>query len=238
MQWPRWSELVLGIVAIVAALLVGLGIGKAGTSPASGRLRVSASGTAKVAPDEASVTLGANVLRPTASAALAALSVISNRLVADTVSYGILPKDIQTSNLSESQSYGNNGRPNGYQASETFTLTVHRMSELGAIVAAATDHGANQVNGINFSTSDPNAGMQQAIAQAIQAAHRQAEAEARELGVQLGSVVSVQVGQSSSQPPIYYGYAMASAKSAQAGPAIAPGNQTVNAEVTVTYAFR
>lgn len=236
MQWPRWSEIVLGIVAIAAAVLVGVAAGRAGSGTGIGRLRVAASGQAAIAPNEAQVTLGANVTAATAAQALSRLSAIAHRMVAAVGRYAIAAKDVQTSNLSVGQNYGPNGQLQGYQASESFTLRVFRLSVLGSVVSAATTAGANQVNGISFTDSDPNAGMAAAVSQALASARRQALAEARQLKVTLGPVVSVQISQNQSGPPIIYANMRAS--SAVPDVPVAPGSQMVSAQATVVYAFR
>lgn len=237
MQWPRWSEIVLGIVAIAAALLVGVGVGRAGGGSSAGRLRVSASGQSLVAPDEAQVILGANVTAPTAAGALGQLAVISQRMVAAMRRLGVPAKDVQTSNLSLGQNYGNNGVRQGYQANETFTLTIFKLPLVSQVITGATATGANQLNGVNFLERDPNTGIKSAVAQALGAARRQAEAEAKQLGVTLGPVVSVQVNQNSGTPPIYFAAAGAAVRAPAPSLAVSPGNQAVTAQVSVVYSF-
>ncbi|EQD43909.1 protein containing DUF541, partial [mine drainage metagenome] len=147
MQWPRWSEILLGIIAVAAALLVGVGVGRSGGGTGQGRLRVSASGQSQVTPNEAQVTLGTNVTASTAAEALKKLAAISARLVKVVAKYDIPAKDVQTSNLNVGQNYGQNGVPQGFQANETFTLTVSDLPVVGRVVAGAIGTGANQVNG-------------------------------------------------------------------------------------------
>lgn len=237
MQWPRWSELVLGIVAIVAALLVGVGVGRAGGGAPPGRLRVAANGTATIAPDEAQITLGANVTAPSVPEALSRLGAIADRITKAVARYGIPARDVQTSQLNVGPNYGTNGSVRGYQASESFTLLVFRLGVLGPVVSAATGAGANQVNGIAFLNSDPNAGMGAAVTQALASARRQAQREAGQLGLTLGPVVSVQVNQNQSGPPVIYGQ-MHSIIGAAAQVPVSPGSVLVHAQVTVVFAFR
>lgn len=238
MQWPRWSEIVLAAVALAVALWVGTLTGHTGTPVSSGHLNVTASGQVQVAPDEAQINLGSNVTAGTAAEALAKLSAISERLVAAVHGYSIPAGDVQASGLNVGQYFGQNGQPQGYQASETFTVTLHKLPVIGKVVAAATTAGANQVNGITFLSSDPNAGMQAAVAKALAAAKRQARSEASELGVTLGSVTLVKLDQSPSSPiPFAANYHAAAAAVDSALLPVPPGNETVSAQVTVTYSF-
>lgn len=234
MQWPRWSEAVLALVALVVAGMIGYGA-RAGTSAAPGRLTVSASGTAQVLPNEAQISVGANTVASTAQGALAKLNAIAEKIVAAVQKQGIPEQDVQTSNLNVGQNYGPNGRLSGYQANEQFTVTVRKLASTSAVIAAAMGAGANQFNNVSFSESDPNAGQQAAVQTALAAAKRQAKSEAAELGVTLVRVVSVRLAQPQSPGPIFASYKAAASASA---PVVQPGNQTVSVQVQVTYSYR
>lgn len=237
MTWPRWSEAVLALVVVCVVLGIGFlaGGGVRGQSAPQGQLEVSASGSAWVKPDEAQINLGAQETATTAPAALQKLSSVATALLKAVAEYGISAAQVQTSNLNLSQNYGPSGTPQGYQAQEQFTVTTQDLQHLGAVVTAATAAGANQLNGLQLQTSDPNAGQQQAIAAALRAAKKQAAAEAAELGVVLGKVKNVNVTASQTPLPIMYSAAHASAASAAP---IATGNQQVQVSVQVTYSFR
>ena len=238
MTWPRWSEAVLAIVALVVALGIGFAAGGgARGAAAKGSLTVTANGSAWVAPNEAQINLGAQETAATAPGALKKLADAAAALLKAVGKYGIKPAQVQTSNLNLSQNYGPSGVPQGYQAQEQFTVTTRDLRHLGTVVSAATAAGANQLNGLQLLTADPNAGRQQAVQFALKSARAQAGREAAELGVTLGGVRSVSV--SASQPFVPYMMFGAHAAVAQASSApIATGNQQVQVSVRVTYSFR
>ena len=238
MTWPRWSEAIVAAMALVVALGIGFaaGGGARGAAP-NGSLTVTANGSAWVAPDEAQINLGAQETAPTAPEALKKLADAAAALLKAVGKYGIKPAQVQTSNLNLSQNYGPSGVPQGYQAQEQFTVTTRDLRHLGTVVSAATAAGANQLNGLQLLTADPNAGRQQAVQFALKSARAQAGREAAELGVTLGGVRSVSV--SASQPFVPYMMFGAHAAVAQASSApIATGNQQVQVSVRVTYSFR
>lgn len=236
MTWPRWSEAVLALVVVCVVLGIGFfaggGAHQAGSS--QGQLTVTATGSSWVKPNEAQINLGAQETAATAPAALQKLSSVATALLKAVGKYGIKSAQVETSNLSLSQNYGQNGQPQGYQAQEQFTITTQNLGHLGAVVTAATAAGANQLNGLQLLTADPNAGQQQAVQAALKAAKKQARAEAQELGVTIGGVRSVHMTGSQSATPIEYSVA----KAAVAQAPIATGNQQVQVSVQVTYSFR
>ncbi len=234
MQWPRWSEAVVAIVALLVAGLIGYGAGNSGAVSAPGRLTVTASGTTQVTPDMAQISVGANAQAPTAQGAFAKLNAITQKVVAAVEKQGIPAHDVQTANLNVGQNYGPNGQMSGYQANEQFTITVNKPSAASAVITAVMDAGANQFNGVSFSERNPNAGQQQAVQKALSAAKQQAQVEASELGVTLVRVVSVRLTSPQTPMPIY----AAQRASAAAAPVVQPGTQTVSIQVQVTYSYR
>jgi len=238
MRWPNWSEAVLAVVAVAAAVGIGFlaGGGARGASQAAqGQIRVTASGTSWVAPDEAQIDVGASETATTAQEAMQQMAKVSAAVLKAVAAYGIKPAQVQTSNLNLGQNYGPNGQPKGYMAQEQFTITTQDLKTLGQVIGAAAAAGANQMNSLEMLTSDPNAGRAQAVQSALRSAKRQAQSEAKELGVQLGAVRSVSVSASTPSPlPIAF---QSVAKAAGTPATIATGNQEVQVSVDVTYAF-
>jgi uncharacterized protein YggE len=240
MGWPRWREGVLALVALAVGFLAGLGVGGSGHGGAAhpGWLRVTATGSATLVPDEAVVTLGGSVEAPTAAGALRELADVATRLTARVAREGVAQADVGTSGLALNPSYGPNGVRNGYSASETFTLTVRALRRLGAIVASAVASGANEVEGVSFQMQDQNRGVTEAAANAIAAARRQAEREARLLGVRLGPVESLSVAEpAGGGGPVSGGWFQAAAVRGPVLP-LPAGSTTVSVSVTVTYGLR
>lgn len=229
----------LAATALVVGFLAGFVATRGGTKLPYGRLTVEASGTSLVRPDEAELTLGATVTETTADKALTRLAGIAQHLRRLLAAEGFAAPAIRTSALSVNPVYGPNGTLTGYQAGENFTLTTRRLTRLGAVLTAAVDAGANQVENVSFLTSDPEAGGTSAVEAALAVAHRRAIAEAKALGVTLGPVLAVSSTLLNPAAPIipHEGWMNFQGAAAPLLP-VPSGAVHIQASVRVTYAFR
>jgi uncharacterized protein len=116
----------------------------------------------------------------------------------------------------------------GYTASNTTRVTTTDLSQIGLLIDAANQAGANSVGGLSFGLRNPEPLVEQALTQATKQATAHAAAIAAGLGSKLGAVLSAQEG--SSYTPIVVG-------AAGAGPAVTTpvqtGTVTVYATVTI-----
>lgn len=116
----------------------------------------------KVPPDEATISVTTQSRAPTASAALEANKIKTERMVATIRGAGINPRDIQTQgvNLNPDYSYEQvNGRGSqrlvGYIASNTVQVKTKQIDRLSALLDQVTAAGAESIYGPNFSIADP-----------------------------------------------------------------------------------
>jgi uncharacterized protein len=116
----------------------------------------------------------------------------------------------------------------GYTASNTVRVTTSDLSQIGLLIDAANQAGANSVGGLSFGLQNPEPLVEQALTQATKQATAHASAIAAGLGGKLGAVLSAQEG--SSYTPIVVGTTSAGA------PVTTPvqtGTVTVYATVTI-----
>ena len=78
----------------------------------------------------------------------------------------------------------------GYAARTIVRVQLTRLNEVGQVIDAALGSGATGVDGVLFEASTADAARREALADAAQSARRDAEALARALGGQLGSLLS------------------------------------------------
>lgn len=102
------------------------------------------------------------------------------------------------------------------------------------IIDQSVKAGANRVDDVNFLLRDTAAPRQTALRQAVANARQNAETMARELGVRLVRVHSVQQGEAGIVPPPMFMRSAVGEASAAATP-ILPGEVTVNGSATLTY---
>ena len=209
--------------------------GARGQTPdaASGTVTALGTGSADVTPNRASFAFGTVSQARTAAAAMGASAEAATRVVNALRRAGVDHDDIQTSEVSLAPRTNDNGDEIvGYTATNTVTANVDRIADAGGVVDAAVAAGANQVYGPNLLASDQDATYRNALKAAVAEARAKAETLAAAAGKSLGQVTAVTEGGAISPLPMpTTGAAKDSAVQ------IEPGTQTIEASVSVTFAF-
>lgn len=206
-------------------------------------LSINGHGEVRQAPDLANVNVGVTSQAPAANEALAANSQAMQAIFAALKTAGIADKDVQTSNfmVQPRYDYNNEGRPPrlvGYDVSNSVTITVRLLDGLGAVLDQVVQSGSNQINGIQFDISNPQAATDEARKLAVADARRKAEIYAAAGGVKLGDIVSISEGVAYQPPaPIMRAKAMR-AEAMAAAPPIAQGEQTLGVDVTIVWEIK
>jgi len=205
----------------------------AGMAPAL--ITVTGDGSADAAPDLAVLSMGVSTLAGTATEAMAentaAMAVILARLQAA----GIAERDLQTSNLSLNPNWtgydtGTAPKINGYTAMNQLTVRIRALDTLGVVLDAAITDGANTVNGLSFSLSDPRPAMDRARVAAVADARAKAELLVQAAGGSLGRIVSITEGGAVQPGPLFKATTMQ-----EAAVPIAGGEVSTNAQVTIVF---
>lgn len=205
--------------------------------------QISVSADAKVyaSPDIAELSFGVSTGRQSsAKVALAKLSKDMNAVVDAVKKLGIDEKDIQTQSfwMNPEYDYTTAGQvPRGYSASQNLTVKVRDLDKVGDILSAATEAGANQAGGVNFSIDNQDKLQADARQQAIDKAKAKAQELAKQLGIHLGKLQSFSEN-SGYTPPIRmesYGKAMDMAAQSAPSPVVPSGQQEIQSSVTLTY---
>lgn len=208
------------------------------TSPVR-QITVVGKGEAKAAPDTASVQLGVQNESETARQALTDNNTQMQAMIAKIKELGVADKDIQTSNINIYPRYDDKGRDVlGYQVNNTVTVTIRNISQTGELLDKVVDAGANSVMGITFMIDQPSKLEQTAREAAINDARARAEAMAQTSNSALGQVLSITENIGASPPPVY---PMAAERQMAADTAMVPvqsGEQTINAQVQITFELR
>src|ERR1022692_1822006 len=146
---------------------------------------------------------------------------------------GVAERDIQTSRLSLQPQYDPKqtgaARLIGFQVNNQVTVKIRDIDKLSAVLDRAIAAGANEMSGIEFVVSEQAKLLDQARAAAIADARRKAGLYANAAGMKVGRVMAI--SEEGSVPPLRLYQPMR----AGAAPAIAPGEQTLRAVVTVSY---
>jgi len=162
------------------------------------RINVDATGTVQVAPDMATITLGVTHQNPEASEAMKATSDAVAQVLARLGDMGIDERDLQTRDLSLSPIWSNrnqqNGEPpeiTGFVASNRVFVRVRDLTQLGEVMDAVIQDGANDFSGLSFGLQDSEPIEVQARAKAVSEATAKAEQLAQAANVTLGPVQTI-----------------------------------------------
>ncbi|MEP7112968.1 MAG: SIMPL domain-containing protein [Ilumatobacteraceae bacterium] len=202
-------------------------------------ITVSGEGKVTVRPDTASLSLGVQSIRPTASDALNRTNASAAALIAALKVAGVGDDDIATSGLSIYPQYGStNNAITGYQASNNVTVTVRNITEVGGlidVVATATGDSIS-IGGVSFFVDDTEAVIGMARADAIKNALKRAGEYAAAAGVSVGSVQEIsEASISSVVPQMYRTASMAKFGGGGSPTPIEGGTQDLTVSVTVVY---
>jgi uncharacterized protein len=126
------------------------------------------------------------------------------------------------------------GKPtiNGYTASNTVQITTTDLAGLGKLIDAASQSGANQIQGVQFTIKNQAPVRAQALRDAVRNARADAEAMAAGIGMKLGRVLELEQGSPQIVRPLAR-QTLAAAEGAPPTP-IEPGTIDVRATVTLT----
>lgn len=126
----------------------------------------------------------------------------------------------------------------GYEASESITVKVRNADDVGKIMQGLGTLGVTDLNGPDFSIDNEDDLKAEARKLAIDNAKAKAEILAKDLDVKLGKMVSFSDSEDY-YSPMYYGKAEMSYDAGMPAPAEIPkGENTISADVTITYEIR
>jgi uncharacterized protein YggE len=185
----------------------------------AGTISIEGRGEVMAAPDMAQINSGVTTQGASAREALDANTAAMAELIAELKAAGIEARDIQTSGFSVNPNYvytderDANGyslppKINGYQVSNTVTITVRQLDALGSILDKSVTVGANTINGVSFSVADPSALYDDARKAAFADARAKAELYATIAGGKLDEIVSISEGQGFNPPQPVAMYSM------------------------------
>lgn len=239
-----FMTLVSSILVVSPLLLIQLGVlptqAQAQTVPPADRtLTVVGEGSAKVEPDTAQATIGVQLTNENLEEATTAARQRMDAVLAALQNQGIAEQDIQTTNFNifVEQPREPEGQLTGemlYHVNNDVQVTIRELNNIGSVLDAAIEAGANNIYGVNFSVADTNAARAQAREEALNQATSQAQDLAQLANIQLGEVIRISevIG---GQGPIPFA-ARAEGMGGSSGP-ITPGQLEVTVHLEVTYAM-
>ncbi|GAA6161033.1 SIMPL domain-containing protein [Ruegeria sp. HU-ET01832] len=225
--------------AFLAALMAATAAGMAHAEER--RITVDALGTALAVPDMATITLGVTHEDAEAANAMQATSDAVSAILERLEQMGIEARDVQTRDLSLSPVWSGRNNPNGdrpeisgFSASNRVFVRVRDLTQLGAVMDAVIQDGANDFGGLSFGVQDPKPLEVQARAKAVAEATAKAEQLAQAASLTLGPVQQINEHVGGIRPAAQ----MREFKVADsAGVPVAGGEISVSVNVTMEFAI-
>lgn len=198
---------------------------------------MSADGRVQVSPDVAFVSIGVQKQNIDAGRAQEEANRVAAAALANIRALGIPARDIQTSGVSLDPQYDDHGTLTGFLATDSFSITVEKLRQAGAVIDAGVRAGANRGVGVSFGLANDGEARTAALRAAVALAQQKAAAVAAQLGLSLQGA-RVEVVENASQTPIPYaadGRSMAAPSTAGAATPVQGGQLSILDNVTVTY---
>jgi uncharacterized protein YggE len=167
-------------------------------------IRVNIAESLRSPPNEAAITVGTQAKASTATAAVAANKVKTEKLLAAIRAAGIRERDIQTQGISLQQDYRWDREPTGksrqtligYLANNSVQIKMHDIDKLTSLLDALTAAGADSVYGPTFAISDTALLKREARIRAMARGQTEATEYARNNGYKSVRLLSVEEGTS------------------------------------------
>ena len=233
----RFSFGTLVCAALLALTLV-IPTRTASAEEALPTLTMNGVGSAQIAPDMAEITLGVTTEAKDAAKAHSDNAAQAARVQAAIKALGVAERDIQTTRYDFSPIYDvkDNGRSvtTGYTVTNAIVVKVRNLANVGKVIDAALANGANRVDSLEFSASDPSAAKDAALADAARDARSKADAVARALGVRIVRILNVYADAQSPAPRNFMPMMMAK-EAYDAGTPISAGELSFEASVNISY---
>jgi uncharacterized protein YggE len=196
-------------------------------------ITVTGEATTAVMPDQAMIRIGVMSQGKTAREATDANAKQMNAVIGAIRNAGVEDRDIQTARLSlqpqfEQTKTGAN-KLTGYSASNDVNVRLREIDKLPGVLDSAVSAGANEISGIDFTVSDASKRLDDTRAAAVADARRKAEIYAKAAGLTVGRALTI----SEEGAPI--GRPVPMLRAATKATPVAPGEQTLQAAVTITY---
>lgn len=218
-------------------------------APTAGPTRtvtVVGSGSVKVVPDTATISVGVEVNADSGGAVMEQLAAHTTALLDTLTAEGFAEEQVTTSDISLWPRYGHTSASSdpyaappvvGYTGSVTMSVRVDDIEQVGPTLDLLQQSVGDdfRINGLWFSHSDPESLRDQPRTDAVHAARAKAEVLAAAAGAELGEVLAISEG--GAVIPMAFARAEAAFDGAmpQASINVAPGQLELTVDVTVTF---
>jgi len=200
-------------------------------------LNLNGKGAVQVTPNIAVVSVGVVTENMDLNVALKENTTKMTKVIDSLKNMGIAEKDIKTQSYNIELLYDYvEGKQifKGYRVSNILSVTVRDINTVGEVINTAVDNGANVVNSINFTVSNPALYYREALTMAIKDAVEKASVIEKSLKVVVDKTPTKILEET-------YGYAPVAANGMMmkaAAPPIMPGQTEITASIKATFSYK
>lgn len=201
-------------------------------------IKVGGSGSVTAEPDQALIYLGVVVEDKTVQNAQEENTAISNQILDGLKKIGINEDNIETTDYTIRPIYDySDGKKTfkGYEVKHIFKITVKDISKVGLLVDVAVQNGANIINKIEFTVSNPELYYEEALKKAVINAREKAEVIAETMGVKIDKIPLRVVEKGRGIEPKYFNVPKLAANGSI--PPIQEGEVKISALVTSLFQY-
>lgn len=218
---------------ILAATLLLMGVG----ALAERTITVQGCGVVKVDADRVDISLGAREVAQDVRAAQSAINAKIDAVIQAVRGMGDCVAAVSTSGIGiyPNYSYDDGEAIVGYTAYNSIVVTLTDVDAAGACIDTAFAAGANSLDYVSFTAANTAEAADKALALAFESAAHKAQVIAEASGLKLGEILEIRDNVDNGYVG-YESYARAE-DDAGAGTQVLASQQTVNANIAVTYAI-
>ena len=234
--WCAVTVAAISVLSVAWTGVAGAGVSDEDDGEDPRTITVSGLGLVQGTPDVLELTIGVQSRDQSARAALDRNNQLAQKVIDALRDAGVEDKDVQTSSLSVSPSYDDDGDIDGYEVSNLVSAKLRDFDKAGEVIDAATNIAGDEViiYGVSFSFDDNSILVARARSEAVKLAKGQAEQLAKAAGVELGDLLTISED-SSPEPPVTFD--ATEERDAAAAP-IEPGSETLSVQVTLVYEIK
>lgn len=203
------------------------------------RRTLSVQGTAEmdVNPDMVEIHVGVDTRNSDARKAMSLNGVALRRLVELAKKSGVSADDIQSDHvgLQSVQEKKPGGNVTSYEASQRLVITLRDLLKYDELLGALVEAGANSIDSVEFGSSRVREHRAEIRTMAVRAAQSKAEALAKDAGIKLKRVSSINEGSVDSGTYFYSGVANTVTRSGTSDQSSVPGKIKLTATVSITF---
>ena len=203
-------------------------------------LSVNGEGIVEAAPDMATISIGVVTQDKDASRAQSANAKSAQDIINSIVALGVDRKKIGTSDYTFRPTYRQDTNRqsilNGYEVRNTVHVILDNLDLVGKVIDTALNHGANNIDSLDFGIKNRKKLQDDALVLAIRDARQRADLVARELGKSIVGVQDISINTGSiGAMRMNKAYAMAEMASMDAATPIEAGTLTCSASVHIVF---